>query len=118
MNTYGATALRYMRRHRPAALLRIVDPAAHFTALGEAISAEIEELEQAMAGPSPIGEGYLQRCGRLGMARAMAIELVLGDLVYSSTEEPDAPMDETGAYAGGPPGWEPLIPPEDPEAMD
>lgn len=118
MNTYGATALRYMRRHRPMALSTIVDPETHFSALGESISAEIEDLEQALAGPAPIGEGYLERAGRLGMARAMASERVLGELVYSTSEDPDAATDETGAYIGGPPGWEPLIPPEDPEATD
>lgn len=118
MNTYGATALRYMRRHRPHALSTIVDPEMHFSTLGEEISAEIDDLEQAAAGPAPAGESYLARAGRLRMARTMATEAVLGELVYSTSEEPDAATDETGAYVGGPPGWEPLAPAEDPEATD
>lgn len=118
MNTYGATALRYMRRHRPHALSMIVDPEIHFSALGEAISTEIEDLEQGAAGLAPPGETYLARAGRLRMARTMAAEAVLGELVYSTSEEPDAPSDETGAYLGGPPGWAPLVPAEDPEVTD
>lgn len=118
MNTYGATALRYMRRHRPYALSTIVDPEVRFSALGEAISAEIDDLEQAAASLAPAGETYLARAGRLRMARAMAAEAVLGELVYSTSEEPDAATDETGAYVGGPPGWEPLVPPEEAEASD
>lgn len=118
MNTYGATALRYMRRHRPHALSTIVDPETHFSALGEEISAEIGDLEQATEGPEPAAESYLARAGRLRMARTMATEAVLGELVYSTSEDPDTATDETGAYVGGPPGWEPLVPPEDTEASN
>ena len=112
MNAYGARAMDYMRLHRPTALVAIPEPEAYFTDLGEQILAQVLEVEEALAGQAPPGEAFVDRLGRLKMARLMAEERVLAELVYSNWEEEgdEPPMDETGAYVGGQPGWEPLIP--------
>jgi len=117
VNAYGRRAMEYMTLHRPRALADIADRESYFSDLGERILSQVLEVTEALAGPARPGEGFSERTGRLRMARLMAEERVLGDLVFSSREEPDEePMrDETGAWIGGPPGWEPLIPPEPPE---
>ena len=114
MNMYGERARDFMRLHSPTRLSTIPDPQAFFTSLGEEIASQVEELEEALAGPAPPEEGYVERMGRLGMARLMAEERVLSELVYSMSEgqEDEPAMDETGAFVGGRPGWEPLIPRE------
>jgi len=110
MNTYGHQARDYLARHRPAALAAIADPEAHFTELGEQIAAEVENLEAGLAGPAPPGETFLERVGRLNMARLMAEERVMGEVVYSSGEE------DPESAAASPTTWEPLLPADpDPE---
>lgn len=126
MNTYGHRAMAYWRLHRPRDLAAITDPAAFFEELGDRVASEVEELETALAGTAPPGEGWTERVGRLNMARLMAEERVMAELGYSTWEddEDEPPTDATGAYVGGPPGWEPLWPPgppeppEPPEPMD
>ncbi|MGH9224354.1 MAG: hypothetical protein ACRD2W_11365 [Acidimicrobiales bacterium] len=117
MNTYGHRAMAYWSRHRPQALAQLTEPGTFFEELGEQIAAEVEDLEEHLAGAAPPGESYPDRVGRLNMARTMAEERVLADLVYSTWEdqESEPPTDETGAYVGGPPGWEPLWPAEPPD---
>lgn len=117
MNAYGMRAMDYMARHRPEALSAIEDKETYFTDMGERILAQVLEVTETLAGPTSPGEGFMERSGRWRMARLMAEERVLGELVYSTWEDPeDEPaIDEAGAWIGGPPGWEPLIPPEPPE---
>ena len=50
---------------------------AFFTELGEQAAVEIEELQMQLAGPDPVGEGYLEKVGRLNAARMQAEEKVL-----------------------------------------
>jgi hypothetical protein len=47
---------------------------AFFTDLGEQAAAEIEELQMRLAGPDPVGEGYLEKVGRLNVPRMQAEE--------------------------------------------
>lgn len=112
MNWYGERALRYMAENCPVRLATIEDRDSFFTALGEQIRVEVRELEESLAGPTPAAESYLEQVGRMNMARSMAEERVFADLVWSDPEpEPDEPpTDATGAFIGGRPGWEPLIP--------
>lgn len=114
MNVYGERARDFMRLHSPTRFSAISDPEAFFTKIGEEIASQVDELEETLAGPAPADEGYVERMGRLGMARLMAEERVLSELVYSTAEsqEDEPATDETGAFVGGRPGWEPLIPPE------
>ena len=117
MNTYGHRAMLYWSRHRPRALAGMTEPETFFEDLGERIAAEVEDLEQRLGGETPPGESFQERAGRLNMARTMAEERVLAELVYSTWEdhESEPPTDQTGAYVGGPPGWEPLWPAEPPD---
>ena len=119
VNAYGQRARDYMALHQPEALAAIEDQDSYFSDLGERILAQVLELTESLAGPARPEEGYVERTGRLRMARQMAEEKVLGELVFSSWEEPEGEpqTDETGAWIGGPPGWEPMIPP-DPQEDD
>lgn len=112
MNWYGERALRHIAEHCPARLATIEDQEGYFTALGEQIRAEVRELEETLAGPAPPGEGYLEQVGRMNMARLMAEERVLAELVWVGPEpkSDEPPTDEKGASIGGQPGWEPLMP--------
>lgn len=120
MNVYGERARDFMRLHSPTRLSSIPDPEAFFTSLGEEIAAQVDDLEEALAGAAPAGEGYVERMGRLGMARLMAEERVLTELVYSTSEDQEEgpETEETGADVGTRPVWDPLIPREPPEDQD
>jgi len=120
-NHYGALAWTHTARYLPDRLAQIADPAAYFTELGEQAAAEIETMTQALAGPPPPGEPFAATLGRMRMARLMAEEKVLAEMVYlAPTADPDdASRDPTGAYLGHDPGmsssWVPLWGGGDPE---
>jgi hypothetical protein len=107
-NRYGELALQHMERCLPDRYRQIENPDRYFTGLGEEIADQVRELETALAGPGPQDEDWMAKVGRLNMARLMAEERVLAELVYLAPEpEPDEPAtDESGAYMGGRPGWE------------
>ena len=113
-NHYGRLAWQHTARYLPDHLAQIPDPPAYFTDLGEQVASEIETLTQALAGPPPVEEDYFSKVGRMRMARLMAEEKVLAEMVYlTPTADPDdAPRDQTGAYLGHDPGmsptWTPL----------
>ena len=54
---------------------------AFFTELGERAQSEIQQLQDRLAGPDPPGESYLEKVGRLNMARLQAEEIVLPELI-------------------------------------
>lgn len=87
MNGYGLVALGHWRRHRPAALAMIPDPEVFFSTLGLTVSARVEDLADRLAGPDRLGEGYLEKVGRLNAAKSQAEELVLAELVYLAEPE-------------------------------
>src|SRR5450755_1182427 len=58
-----------------------------FADLGEQAAVEIEELQMRLAGPDPVGEGYLEKVGRLNAARMQAEEIVLRELILPAPEE-------------------------------
>ena len=63
---------------------------AFFAELGERAESEIEELQDALAGPDPAGEGYLEKVGRLNVARMQAEEKVLAELILiAGPEDPE-----------------------------
>jgi hypothetical protein len=77
MNRWGRMAREHWQQHRPGQYAEMTDPEAFFTGLGEHISAEINSLALALAGDDRPGEGYLDKVGRLRMARLTAQEQVL-----------------------------------------
>ena len=91
-NKYSAIAKKHWTRTDPARVAAIPDSEAFFRELGEQVESQVQELAQTLAGPDQPGEEYLQKVGRLNMARLQAEERVLSDLVWISgpqqSEEP------------------------------
>jgi hypothetical protein len=81
MNTYGQRARDHWSRTDPARYRAIEDPETFFQTLGVQVEARIQDLTADLAGPDPVGEGYLAKVGRLNMARLRAEEVVVSDLV-------------------------------------
>jgi hypothetical protein len=77
MNQYGHMAMKHWRTYRPVQYATISDPDRFFTQLGEQIAQQIATLAADLEGtPSP-EESFLERVGRLNMARLSAQEQVL-----------------------------------------
>jgi hypothetical protein len=81
MNKYGRLAMSHWQKHDPDRYRAIPDKQAFFTELGEQAELEIQQLEEALAGPDRPGEAYLEKVGRLNMARLAAEEQVLAELI-------------------------------------
>ena len=77
MNQYGAQARRHWQEHLPDRYRQLDDPQSFFTDLGEQMAERVQELAAGLAGPDPVGEGYLDKVGRLNMARLTAEAQVL-----------------------------------------
>lgn len=82
MNRYAKLAKEHWARTDPARYAALEDPETFFAALGEQAESQIQELAQRLAGPDQPGEEYLQKAGRLNMARLQAEEAVLAELVW------------------------------------
>lgn len=89
MNRYGTTAREHWQTHRPTEYAQIPDPIEFFTNLGEQMAARITQLGLALAGDDPGGEAFLDKVGRLNMARLQAEEQVMREtLPPSEADEP------------------------------
>lgn len=86
MNHYGAMARRHWARWLPERYAAISDPDSFFLNLGEEAASQIADLAADLAGSDPPGEGYLEKVGRLNMARLQAEEIVLPELILLSPE--------------------------------
>jgi hypothetical protein len=100
MNRYGRQAQEHWATWRPSQVSQIPDPESFFTELGEAVEKQIEALQIALAGDDPGGEDYLQKVGRLRMARFDAEAQVLREMVllppepgHPQAEDPEYPED-------------------------
>jgi hypothetical protein len=89
MNRYGAQAMRHWQQTDPSRYAAIPDKEAFFTQLGEQAEQEIETLAAAIAGPDRPGESYLEKLGRLNMARFSAESDLLREMVL--IRDPDDP---------------------------
>ncbi len=89
MNKYAHMAIRHWQTFLPDRFQAIPENEreAFFTELGEQAAVEIEELQMWLAGPDPVGEGYLEKVGRLNAARMQAEEKVLAELILLAPEE-------------------------------
>ena len=93
MNKYGRMAIRHWEKTDLDRFRRIPasDREEFFTELGERAETEIQQLQDELAGPDPAGESYLEKVGRLNMARLQAEERVLAELILipppSSSEQ-------------------------------
>jgi hypothetical protein len=100
MNQYGRMAQRHWQRWLPRRYAEIPDPASFFSTLGEEVAVQIADLSLDLAGGDPPGEGYLEKTGRLNMARLQAEEIVLQERVLLGPE-PGAGLDSTGPAPDG-----------------
>jgi hypothetical protein len=90
MNQYGKRAQLHWQQWRPQEYSQITDPEGFFTELGEQAQTQINDLQITMAGEDPPGETYLDKVGRLNMARMRAEEAVMADLLL----EPETGTDQ------------------------
>ncbi len=83
MNKYGRMAIRHWEKTDPDRFRQIPesDREMFFTDLGQRAEMEIQQLQDQLAGPDPAGESYLEKVGRLSMARLQAEEQVLAELI-------------------------------------
>lgn len=81
MNKYGRQAQEAWKIASPTKYSQIPDPDEFFTNLGEQAQEQMDELQIKLAGPDPIGEGYLEKVGRLNAARNQAEEIVRYELL-------------------------------------
>lgn len=93
MNRYGALAKNHWQNTDPKRYEAIENPETFFQELGEQTESEVQALAEHLAGPDRPGETYLEKVGRLNMARLQAEERVLSDLVWIAPsplqEEPE-----------------------------
>jgi len=97
MNKYAKLAMSHWKRTDPDRYATIADPQTFFRDLGEQAETQIQELAERLAGPDQPGEEYLQKVGRLNMARLQAEEAILTELVLISGPEDETP-DPTTAW--------------------
>ncbi|MHB8657471.1 MAG: TnpV protein [Solirubrobacteraceae bacterium] len=83
MNKYGRMAIRHWEKTDPDRFQQIPesDRETFFTEVGERAELEIQQLQDQLAGPDPAGESYLEKVGRLNMARLQAEDKVLPELI-------------------------------------
>jgi hypothetical protein len=94
VNHYGAMAQRHWARWLPERYAAIQDPSSFFSVLGDEVAQQIGDLSLDLAGGDPPGERYLEKVGRLNMARLQAEEIVLKDRVLLDPE-PEADPDQS-----------------------
>jgi hypothetical protein len=90
MNKYGALAMKHWIHTDPDRVEAIPDREAFFAELGEQVETQIQAMALALEGRDLPGEQYLEKVGRLNMARLSAEEAVLSELVWISP-----PQEET-----------------------
>lgn len=113
MGRLAYLAEQHYRRYLPHAYADITDREAFFRELEDQAEAQIQELEDALAGPDVPGEEFWDKAGRLRMARHQAEEIVLPELILITPE--DAASDDAASERYDPDTGIPLPPPEDEE---
>jgi len=88
MNQYGAQAQRHWQTHLLARYTAIPDPEAYFRQLGDQIAEQVAQLARTIAGPDPLHESYLQKVGRLNMARLEAEDQILRQMLPAPEPDP------------------------------
>jgi hypothetical protein len=99
MNRYGRQLMRQMQQSDPARFASLPDPDQHFTIVGEQLAVEIEQLAQSIAGPDRPGETYLEKVGRLNMARLNAESDLIAEAMIRDPEIDQRPADDLTTLA-------------------
>lgn len=110
MNRYGRMAQSHWSRFLPTRYSQIEDPTRFFAELGAEVEDEVVTQASLIAGDDPVGEGYLDKLGRLRMAKLQAEEQVLAERVLLPAE-PGSPLDEDAPpdpTTSADEGWIPL----------
>jgi hypothetical protein len=94
MNKYGRQAMSHWEKTDPERYEAIPDKEAFFTQLGEQAEQEIDLRADALAGPDRPGESMLEKAGRLNMARFIAEEQVLRELVLIESASQQSESEE------------------------
>jgi hypothetical protein len=94
MNDYGRLAMVHWRRWLPARYAAIQDPEVFFSTLGRQAENQVLDLAEQLEGPDLPGETYLEKVGRLNMARMQAEELVLREVILLEPEKAETDDDE------------------------
>ena len=97
MNKYGKRAADQWKALNPASYEEIENPKEFFSTLGNQIESRVQELETVIAGPDSPGEGYLEKVGRLNMARLQAEEIALQEMIPVEPAEDEEEPDPQGA---------------------
>ena len=86
VNRYGVIAQQHWARWLPKQYAAISGPESFFTALGEEVARQIDDLTDELAGEIRQNDSYLANVGRLFAARAIAEELILPQRVLPEAE--------------------------------
>ncbi len=86
MNQYGTRAKQHWQKYLPTRFQQLDDPDSFFSDLGEQIAQRVESLADDLAGNDPPGEGYMDKVGRLNMARRDAESQVLREMALLEPE--------------------------------
>ena len=101
MNRYGRQAMQHWTQVDPERVAAIANPEAFFTQLGEEVMQQIDVRARALEEQDPSGESYLEKVGRLNMARFTAEGEVLREMVLIPTPDQAGEGQETGSEAMG-----------------
>jgi hypothetical protein len=107
VNRYGRLAQQHWAKWRPRELSQIPDPEAYFSRLGLEVETQVEQVATDLAGDDPAGEGYLDKLGRLRMARFTAESQVLRELVLLPPEPGHPEAEENPQTPEAP--WLPMV---------
>lgn len=86
MNQYGTRAKQHWQKYLPQQFRQLSDPDSFFSELGDQIADRVQSLTQDLAGDDPPGEGFLQKLGRLNMARRDAESQILKEMALLEPE--------------------------------
>lgn len=87
MNTYGKFAQNAWKTLAPSQYELIVDPEAWFTNLGVEAENSMDSLQVQIAGHDTPGETYLEKVGRLTVAKMQAEEIVRAEMLTPQPED-------------------------------
>ena len=93
MNRFGRIASDHWKKWLPKRYAALPDPEKFFSDLGEEIEEAVQEMALNLAGNDPPGEGYMQKLGRLNMARFNAESDLLREMALLEPE-PGVDQDE------------------------
>ena len=86
MNQYGTLAKKHWEKYLPKRFAQLADPDSFFSDLGDQIAERVQDLTEALAGKDPVDESYLDKLGRLNMARRDAEADVLREMALLEPE--------------------------------